>query len=466
MKRLRRLFSFLCILLLTACLLPVAAGGDEAEPVAGDVNRDGVVDGLDVIRLMKYLAGEKDADTGMPVTVDPYCADVNADEKVDEKDLLQLVRYLAGENVKLEKRPGPVIVISEETKEESVPFSTETREDDSRFKGEPDLVVQEGKNGVKTYVYTVTYTDGVETGRALKSENVTTQPVNKIVSVAVKEHVTTTMEETETETIAFETEYVDDNTRYETDGEVVTREGVNGVRTKVYTVVKTDGVETSRTLKSDNVTTQPVNKIISRGTKKNNTKTVTETEVIPFETEEQDDPYLEVGQNVLGQDGVNGEKEVVYKVTYDDAGNEVSREKVSEIVIKQPQAQIMCVGSGVSTYDYEPVTLDLSPWMHGTRSSGLDSACQNQAMTMAKNGAVSHSGQGSQGESVGGWSSASAAASGVAAHGGESLAWSEHWGVGCVKVTKHKPNGHTIVGYYACAAGGGAFLPHDSPNHE
>ena len=378
---------------------------------------------------------------------------VTSREKTGEKVTAEPVKEIVSVPCK-----GHTVETKEETKEESVPFTTETREDNTRFKGEPDLVVQEGKNGVKTYVYTVTYTDGVETSRVLKSENVTTSPVNKIVSVAVKEHVTTTTEETETESVPFETEYVEDSSRYESDGEVVTREGVNGVRTKVYTVVKTDGVETSRTLKSDEVTTQPVNKIISRGTKKSNTKNITVTEEIPYETEERDWPTYEVGHNVVAQEGVNGVKEIVYKVTYDEAGNELSREKVSETVTTQPQKKIICVGSGVSTYEYEAVSIDLSPWMHGTRSSALDAGCQSQAMTMAKNGAVAHTGQDSQGESVGGWSSASAAASGVAAHGGETLAWSTNWGAGSVKVTKHKPNGATVVGYYACAAGSGEIM--------
>ena len=377
--------------------------------------------------------------------------------KTSEKVTKEPVKKIIGRAIKKH-----VIVTTEETKETDVKYNTIKENDDTRFEEDGEKVTREGKNGRKKIVYSITYTDGVETKREVKTETIVKEPVDEIISVPTKKHVSTQEEKTETEEIPFETEYVNDDTRYEDEGEIVTREGVKGIRTKVYTVTYKDGSEVSRELKSDEVTTKPVNKIISRGTKKQViTKNVTVTEVIPYETEERDWPTYEVGHNVVAQEGINGEREVVYKVTYDDAGNEVSREKVSENITKQPQKEIICVGSGVATYEYEVVSIDLSPWMHGTRSSALDAGCQSQAMTMAKNGAVSHSGQNSQGESVGGWSSASAAASGVASHGGETLAWSTNWGAGCVKVTKHKPNGATVVGYYACASGSGEIIPHD-----
>lgn len=51
----------------------------------GDVNNDGIVDGRDVIRLMKYLAGDD---------VDISNADINADGVVDEKDLLKIMKEI------------------------------------------------------------------------------------------------------------------------------------------------------------------------------------------------------------------------------------------------------------------------------------------------------------------------------------------------------------------------------------
>ncbi|HEM5424707.1 TPA: G5 domain-containing protein, partial [Streptococcus suis] len=50
--------------------------------------------------------------------------------------------------------------------------------------------------------------------------------------------------------------------------EVVETEGVNGERTIVYTVTKTEGVETARTVKSDSITTPATAKVIKVGAKK------------------------------------------------------------------------------------------------------------------------------------------------------------------------------------------------------
>ena len=64
------------------------------------------------------------------------------------------------------------------------------------------------------------------------------------------------------------------------------------------------------------------------------TETVTETEVLPYETEykEVDNRYKDEEKTVTR--GVNGEKQVTYKVTYAD-GVEISREAVSEEVVKE-----------------------------------------------------------------------------------------------------------------------------------
>ena len=61
-----------------------------------------------------------------------------------------------------------------------------------------------GEKGEKTIVYTVTYTDRVETKREKKSESVTKQPVEEVVEVGTKKApVVTTSEVTETEEIPF-----------------------------------------------------------------------------------------------------------------------------------------------------------------------------------------------------------------------------------------------------------------------
>lgn len=70
----------------------------------------------------------------------------------------------------------------EVTETQPIVFATERRDDGALTKGQ-ESIVQDGKNGEKTAIYTVTYIDGKETTRTLKSESVTTQPVPLIISV-------------------------------------------------------------------------------------------------------------------------------------------------------------------------------------------------------------------------------------------------------------------------------------------
>lgn len=65
-----------------------------ASVVPGDVNGDGVVTKLDLLRLQKHLAGWN-------VEIDAAAADVNGDGDVTKADLLRLQKHLAGWDVKL-----------------------------------------------------------------------------------------------------------------------------------------------------------------------------------------------------------------------------------------------------------------------------------------------------------------------------------------------------------------------------
>ena len=194
------------------------------------------------------------------------------------KATITLTDHTTGEEVKIkvtvpktgtEEEPAPehVVTTSEVTQTQQISYETVIVEDDTRYEEDGDVVVQEGVNGSRTIVYTVTSTDGVETERVEKSNTVTAEPVDKIISRPTKKHAVTTAEETVEEVIAFETETVDDDTRYEDEGDTVTREGADGYKITVYTVTYTDGEETSRVVKSE-TTTYPVSRIVSHPTKK------------------------------------------------------------------------------------------------------------------------------------------------------------------------------------------------------
>lgn len=66
------------------------------------------------------------------------------------------------------------------TEAQAVHFKSTTTNDAS-IDQDTMLTRTEGSNGVKTLTFEVTYTDGKETGRKLVSEEITTQPVTKVV---------------------------------------------------------------------------------------------------------------------------------------------------------------------------------------------------------------------------------------------------------------------------------------------
>lgn len=78
--------------------------------------------------------------------------------------------------------------------------------------------------------------------------------------------VVTTKTISETEEIKFTSSNIDSN--YLDKGKTQTKTaGVNGVRTRTYEVKYENGIEVSRTEKSNEITTQPVNEVIEIGTR-------------------------------------------------------------------------------------------------------------------------------------------------------------------------------------------------------
>ena len=126
----------------------------------------------------------------------------------------------------------------------------------------------------------MTYTDGVETGRVEKSNTITTPAVDEVVEVGTKKvvaPVVTTKEETKTEEVAFQVKEVQNADLPEGSRQVKTA-GKKGVRTIVYTVTYTDGVETGRVEKSSTITTPAVDEVVEVGTKKDTVTTGNQAE--------------------------------------------------------------------------------------------------------------------------------------------------------------------------------------------
>ncbi len=75
---------------------PTLAPSVQPGNVTGDA--EGVVDGRDLLRLARYLAGQD-------VAIDRKAADVNGDGQIDGRDLLRLARFPAGQAVELKAAP-------------------------------------------------------------------------------------------------------------------------------------------------------------------------------------------------------------------------------------------------------------------------------------------------------------------------------------------------------------------------
>ena len=172
-----------------------------------------------------------------------------------------------------------VVTTKEVTKTEEVAFQTREVENALLAEG-VRRVKTAGQKGVRTIVETVTYTDGKETGREVKSNTITTPAVDEVVEVGTKKvvaPVVTTKEETKTEEVAFQVKEVQ-NADLPEGSRQVTTAGKKGVRTIVYTVTYTDGVETGRLEKSSKITTPAVDEIVEVGTKKDTVTTGNQAE--------------------------------------------------------------------------------------------------------------------------------------------------------------------------------------------
>ena len=243
-----------------------------------------------------------------------------------------------------------VVTTKEVTKTEEVAFQTREVENALLAEG-VRRVKTAGQKGVRTIVETVTYTDGKETGREVKSNTITTPAVDEVVEVGTKKvvaPVVTTKEETKTEEVAFQTKEVTNPDLPEGTRRVKTA-GQKGVRTIVETVTYTDGVETGRVEKSNTITTPAVDEVVEVGTKKVvapvvTTKEETKTEDVAFQVKEVKNADLPEGSRQVKTAGKKGVRTIVYTVTYTD-GVETGRVEKSSTITTPAVDEIVEVGT-------------------------------------------------------------------------------------------------------------------------
>ena len=168
----------------------------------------------------------------------------------------------------IEEGTGPVITTKEETKTEEVDFQVKEVPNSALPEGVRNVTTP-GKKGVRTIVYTVTYADGVETGRVEKSNTITTPAVDEVVEVGTKKAtapVVTTETVTETQVIYHGTITLS-NPALPKGTKRIKIAGVDGEKTVVYTITKTNGVETSRVVRDEQITKTPITQVVEIGTK-------------------------------------------------------------------------------------------------------------------------------------------------------------------------------------------------------
>lgn len=107
------------------------------------------------------------------------------------------------------------------------------------------------------------------------------------------------------------------------------------------------------------------------------TKEEVRTEEIPYETERNDNPDLESGTENVIQEGKVGELTITESVTYDESGEEISREVISEEVTIEPIKEIIDVGTQVTRVVEETKTEPVSFETERQENSNLEQGTEN-----------------------------------------------------------------------------------------
>ncbi|HFI0420571.1 TPA: ZmpA/ZmpB/ZmpC family metallo-endopeptidase [Streptococcus suis] len=168
------------------------------------------------------------------------------------------------EIVRLGTKKADIVETEEVRTQETIPFETKTTESSDLYVGEEKVVV-EGKDGSKEITTTYQTINGVRQANPTVTEKVTEEPTTKEVLKGTKP-IEGTESVPETVEIPFKTEYVDDPTLLVGKTKVVTT-GVNGSKTVITTYQTIKGVRQENPTITEDITEQPVNEVIARGTK-------------------------------------------------------------------------------------------------------------------------------------------------------------------------------------------------------
>ena len=192
-----------------------------------------------------------------------------------------------------------------------------------------------------------------------------------------------TLVETFTTDLDYKTETTEDPTKY-TDEETVLRNGEKGSQVTKTTYKTVEGVKTDQVLStSTEVTKEPVNQQVSRGTKPIEGTLVEESlEKIPFEEKIEEDAQLKNGLEVVAQEGKEGQKKITKTFNTIKGVKTEDAPKVTEEILEAPQDKIL--KRGTKSFEKPVLTLTAVESKDLKRTSDVKYSLENPSKAAIK----------------------------------------------------------------------------------
>ena len=192
----------------------------------------------------------------------------------------------------------------------------------------------------------------------------------------------TLVEESTTE-LDYKTETTEDPTKY-TDEETVLRNGEKGSQVTKTAYKTIEGVKTDQVLStSTEVTKEPVNQQVSRGTKPIEGTLVEESlEKIPFKEVVKEDDQLKKGLEVVAQEGKEGQKKITKTFNTIKGVKTEDAPKVTEEILEAPQDRIL--KRGTKTFEKPVLTITAVEPKDLKRTSDVKYSLENPSKAAIK----------------------------------------------------------------------------------
>ena len=303
-----------------------------------------------------------------------------------------------------------------------IPFETVTSPDANLAEGQTRIVTA-GVNGQRRIVTKVSMVNGQEV-REVIEDQVVQNPVSQVIAVGTKKEVQPaptpvpqaepshqvakgtqeegktgqalvqdqlpeykvtegTLVETSTTDLDYKTETTEDPTKY-TDEETVVRNGEKGSQVTKTTYKTVEGVKTDQVLSTrTEVTKEPVNQQVSRGTKPIEGTLVEESiEKIPFKEKVEEDDQLKKGLEVVAQEGKEGQKKITKTFNTIKGVKTEDAPKVTEEILEAPQDKIL--KRGTKTFEKPVLTITAVETKDLKRTSDVKYSLENPSKAAIK----------------------------------------------------------------------------------